>query len=73
MLHTLGTDEDVGGGGQNVSIAHGGTFKGIKTGRLGIIVTKSKTTPKRCCYDVPFPLLHSQHVYNSDCFVSYSL
>ena len=72
MLHYTWHSEDVGGG-QNVSIAHCGTFKGIKRGRLGIIRTKSKTTPKGCYHDVPFPLLHSQRVYNSDCFVSYSL
>lgn len=60
---------------QNVSIAHCGTFQGDKKVKLGIMWTKLKTTPnpqkmlKPCC-DVLFPLLHSECVYISDCFVS---
>lgn len=42
MLHTLGTAKGGGEGGQNVSIAHCGTFQGDKKVTLGIILTKLK-------------------------------
>lgn len=54
MLHTLGTAK---GEGQNISIAHYGSFQRDKRVKFGIILTKLKLTkpskmlkPCLCCF-----------------------